>query len=202
MTEQQRQQYNQDMLDYILEDWIPWCAHQEQRDYSTLDVNRPLKGIRGFTREIIVALIANIESQEKRRADCETKQLPPEHPRASSTDDVEGYIATLHQLIGVIFDHKTFRDNNRKITQEFTKRVDPDLPFYYWTGVNERYHCGSLKSFNEPSKSGTERLDRVTVSRRADPGVFVAGRATLPQRGTLTVSSISCCTREAPTKGS
>ena len=79
--------------------------------------------------EIIVALIANIENQEKRRADSETKRYPPEYPRASSTDDVEGYFATLHQLIGVIFDHKTFRDNNRKITQEFTKRVDPDLPF-------------------------------------------------------------------------
>ena len=134
-----------------------------------------------------MALIANTKSQENWRADCETKGLPQEHLRASSTDDVEGYTATPHQLIGVIFDHKTFRDNNRKITQEFTKQVDPDLPFYYWTGVNERYNYGSLKSFNKQSKSGTERLDRVTVSRRADPGVFVAGRATLPQRGTLTV---------------
>lgn len=40
LTEQQRQQYNQDMLDYILEDWIPWRGNQEQHDYSTLDVNR------------------------------------------------------------------------------------------------------------------------------------------------------------------
>jgi len=40
LSEVQRKQYNLDMLNYILEDWIPWCAHQEQRDYSTLDVNR------------------------------------------------------------------------------------------------------------------------------------------------------------------
>ena len=100
---------------------------------------RSLKGIRGFTREIIVALIANIKSQEKRRADCDSKGLPPEHPHASATDDVEGFIANLHQLIGVKFNHKTVRNNYRKITQQFRKRVDPDLKFYYWTGVNERY---------------------------------------------------------------
>jgi len=36
-----------------------------------------------------------------------------------------------------------------------------------------------------------ERLDRVSVSRRCDPGVFVANRAELPQRGSLTVRATS-----------
>ena len=31
------------------------------------------------------------------------------------------------------------------------------------------------------------RLDRVRISRRADPGVFVANRAAIPQRGQLNV---------------
>jgi hypothetical protein len=45
-----------------------------------------------------------------------------------------------------------------------------------------------LPSFNEPSGPGVvERLDKVNFSRRGDPGVFVANRATLPQRGKLTV---------------
>ena len=35
----------------------------------------------------------------------------------------------------------------------------------------------------------TPRLDRVKVSRRADPGVFVANRAAIPQRGQLSVRS-------------
>lgn len=77
--------------------------------------------------------------------------LPPEHPRASSTDDLEGFFAILHQLLGNAFDHKTFVDNYRKIEQEFVKRIDPDLPFYYWTGVNERFSVGPLKPFNEPT---------------------------------------------------
>ena len=44
-----------------------------------------------------------------------------------------------------------------------------------------------MPSFNEPSGEGIiERLDRVILSRRGDPGVFVANRATMPQRGQLT----------------
>lgn len=57
---------------------------------------------------------------------------------------------------------------------EFNKRIDPDLPFYYWIGVNEHFHLKALPSFNDPSPAGIERLDRVIISRRADPGVFVA----------------------------
>jgi hypothetical protein len=38
LTEADRKKYNLEMLDYILEDWMPW--YKEERDYSTLDVNR------------------------------------------------------------------------------------------------------------------------------------------------------------------
>lgn len=102
-------------------------------------------------------------------------------------DDVEGYIVIFYQLIGVIFDYKIFRDNNYKITQEFIKRVDLDLFFYYWIGVNECYYCGSLKLFNEFFKLGIERLDRVIVLRRVDLGVFVVGWVIFLQCGILIV---------------
>ena len=80
----------------------------------TFFCHRPIKGIKGLTREVVVAITTHIESQEFRRHYGEEKLLPPEHPRE-------------------------------------------------------------------------ERLDRVTISRRADPGVFVANRAVIPQRGQLTV---------------
>ncbi len=131
-------------------------------------------------------MVANIESQEQRRLEYQKRSLAPEHPRASATDDLEGFFATLHQLLGPSFDHKTFVDNYRKIEQEFVKRIDTDLPYYYWTGVNERYNVGPMKSFNEASGK-VERLDEIRISRRADPGVFVANRASLPQRGSLSV---------------
>ena len=51
---------------------------------------RLIKGICGLTQETVVGLVANLESRELRRAEYQERGLPPEHPRASATDDVEG----------------------------------------------------------------------------------------------------------------
>ena len=148
---------------------------------------RPIKGICGLTAEVVVGLVANLESRELRRVEYHERGLPFEHPRASSTDDVEGIIATMHEMIGEVFDVKQFNDEQPKILHEFNKRIDPDLQFYYWSGANERFSEFELPSFNQPSGKGiTERLDRIIISRRGDPGVFVSDRAAMPQRGQLT----------------
>ena len=149
---------------------------------------RPVKGIQGLTREVIVALIANIESQEHRRQYGALCSLPPEHPRASSTDDVEAFFAIVHKMMGESFDLKSFFEQYPKLVKEFTKRIDHNTPFYYSTSKKERFQLGQLPSFNDPS-GATEQLDKVIISRQADPGVFVAHRASLPQRGRLTVRS-------------
>ena len=140
-----------------------------------------------MTREIIVGLLANLETRQQRREEYTERDLPHAHPRASSTDDVEGIIALFHEVIGVVFDIKEFYDEFPKIMNEFSKKSDPNLPFYYWTGHQTRYRDFPLPTFNEPSKNGVERLDKVTLSRRGDPGVFVSNRASLPQRNQLTV---------------
>ena len=44
-----------------------------------------------------------------------------------------------------------------------------------------------MDSLNKPTEGKLEILDQISISRRADPGVFVANRALLPQRGSLTV---------------
>lgn len=103
------------------------------------------------------------------------------------TDDVEGIISLFHEMLGPVFDMKQFFDEFPKIMNEFTKHIDPDCPFYYWTGYHTHFQNFPLPSFNEPSKSGSERLDHVVVSSRGDPGIFVASRASLPQKGQLTV---------------
>ena len=106
----------------------------------------------------------------------------------SATDDFEGLIALTHEMLGNIFDIKQFLDAQPKILNEFKKRIDPDLGFFHWTGAKERYTEFELHSFNQPTGEGiSERLDRISLSRREDPGVFVANRASLPQRGQLTV---------------
>lgn len=148
---------------------------------------RKIKGICGLTQEAVIGLIANLESRELRRIEYQRKGIPPEHPRASGTDDVEGMIGLMHEMLGEIFDVKQFLDEQPKILNEFKKRIDPELKFFYWTGTKERYTDFDLPSFNQPSSRGCkERLDKVVLSRRGDPGVFVANRASLPQRGQLT----------------
>ena len=135
----------------------------------------------------MVALVANLESRAIRRAEYQRREMSPGHPRASSSDDVEGFFSLLHGMLGPVFHLKQFYDESEKLLNEYSKRIDLELPFFYWTGKTERYRDFELPSFNEPSGVGVvERLDKVKISRRGDPGVFVANRASLPQKGQLT----------------
>ena len=135
---------------------------------------RPVKGICGLTREVVIGLVANLESRSLRRVENVQRGLQPD-------------ISLLKEMLGPIFDIKQFNSQQLKILNEFRKRIDGDLGFFYWTGAKTRYNDAELPSFNEPSGPGVkERLEQVQVSRRGDPGVFVANRASLPQRGQLT----------------
>ncbi|XP_077995175.1 uncharacterized protein LOC144448771 [Glandiceps talaboti] len=195
INEQTRNDYNERMLNYILEDWMPY--RNEVPGFSYLDVNRPIKGIRGLTREVVIGLIANIESQELRRRVSQNRNLPPEHPRAGTSDDVESFISLLHHMLGPIFDHKKLKENYRKICYEYEKRIDKNLPYYYYLGPNQRYTEDPLPSFNESSKRGTERLDKVRFTRFSDPGIDVPNRTQLPRRGARTIRDQFHRTQEA-----
>ena len=117
---------------------------------------RPIRGIGGFTREVVVALTTNIESQvslytctcvtnmlctvphlygvllllqEFRRRYGIEKGLSPEHPRVGSTDDVEGIFAFLHGMLGPIFDEKDFHDAFQKSSASTPRNVILTCPF-------------------------------------------------------------------------
>lgn len=80
--------------------------------------------------------------------------------------------------------------------REFCKRMDPELPFHYWT-ANERYMEWEeeLPSFNErPDVNDDQdatnhplRLHRLTINRREDSSIFTAGRSFLPARNQTTI---------------
>jgi len=53
---------------------------------------RSMENIRGFSRQTFIEVTANIESQEVRRLQAG----PPEHPRASTSDDVENFFSICH----------------------------------------------------------------------------------------------------------
>ena len=79
----------------------------------------------GFTRQVLVALIADIETREWRRRELVALSLPPEHPRASTTDDVECFFRVLRDFVGKDFTLKQVKFAWRKVCVEFQKRLNP-----------------------------------------------------------------------------
>ena len=77
--------------------------------------------------------------------------VPVEHPRASTTDDVECFFSMMRDLLGSSFRLTTVMQEWRKICIEFDKRLDPQLPFYYYTSDHDRYYEGERPSFNIPT---------------------------------------------------
>ena len=65
-----------------------------------------MKGVRGFTRETLSALLVDIESHEWGRVYNQENGIPPEHPRASTSDDVECFFSVLRDMVGKDFTHK------------------------------------------------------------------------------------------------
>jgi len=66
-------------------------------------IYRNVDRIRGFSRETLIALAANIETREWRREYNNNNGIPPEHPRASSSDDVECFFGVLRDTVGKDF---------------------------------------------------------------------------------------------------
>lgn len=143
---------------------------------------RSLRGVCGFTRPVLIAVVADIETAEWRRKELCKKGLQPEHPRASTTDDVECFFSVIRDLVGKDFTLKQVKYAWRKICVEFEKRLDPDLPFYYFTSQHDRFYEGERPSFNEPSQK-PKRDSR--QPRREMGSVFSSGRVSVPVRGSL-----------------
>ena len=64
---------------------------------------RSIDRVRGFSRETVVALVANIETRKWRHRFNIENGIPQEHPRASTTDDVECFFSVLRDTVGKDF---------------------------------------------------------------------------------------------------
>jgi len=63
---------------------------------------------------------------------------------------------------------------------EFCKRMDPDLPFYYYTSSHERFVEGEMPPFSEkPLKPRKPKR----VPQREQPASQIGRRITLVERG-------------------
>lgn len=59
--------------------------------------------MQGFTRETLVALIADLESREWRESYNLSNGIAVEHPRSSTTDDLECFFSILRDSVGKSF---------------------------------------------------------------------------------------------------
>lgn len=143
-----------------------------QKSFLTA-VFRSLSGIRGMTRETLIALTTTIESREWMRRRCANEGLPLEHHRATSTDDVECFFSVLRNMM--------------KICLEFSKRIDVDLPFFYYTSTHDRFYEGERPSFDKYIKPTTSNPRHQRVRTREQPGNLAIGRATLIKTGAKSI---------------
>ena len=65
--------------------------------------SRSVSGIRGLTRECLIAVTADIETRNYRQLFNRNHGIPPEHPRSSTTDDVECFFSVLRDIVGKDF---------------------------------------------------------------------------------------------------
>lgn len=80
---------------------------------------RPVENIRGFSRETVIEVTTNIESQEYRRRENEAIGYP-EHPRAGGTDDLETFFGIVHMNLGTTFTLKQFKHYWPKAVRYFS----------------------------------------------------------------------------------
>ena len=145
---------------------------------------RSPSSVLGFSKETLVALITNI-GREWQLRDNIMNGRKAEQPRASNTDDVECFFSVMRDSIGRNFTTKEVKLGFRKICAKFTKRLDPNLPFFYHTSSHTRYYEGPLPEFSEPGKKTSRKRKR--VPRREQPAAFAPRRATMPVTGSLSV---------------
>ena len=125
-------------------------------------------------------MTTNIEGREWRRCQIHCQ---PEHPRSGTSDDVECFFSVMRDTIGQDFTTKKVQYGFRKICNEFVKRLDDKLPFFYHTSTHTRFSEGPLANFDEQSNRPKRKAR--SIPRREQPSAFAPRRATLPVRGSV-----------------
>ena len=70
------------------------------------------------------------------------------------------------------------------LCSEFLKKLDPDLPFFYWT-INDRYR--EEEADFDAEDGNPRRLANLHLNAREDAAIFVPGRHHLPARNRPTI---------------
>ena len=123
----------------------------------------------------MIAVTTNIEGREHLGHEQVNSGSSLEHPRAASTDDVERFFSMMRDTIGQDVTINELKFGVWKILSQFSKRIDPDLPFYYFTTAYSRYYEGTHPDFDKPRQN--------SIRHQESPGEnyqLVLGRGVLP----------------------
>ena len=71
----------------------------------------------------------------------------------------------------------------RKACEELTKRLDPELPFYYHTSMHHRFYEGELPDFSQ----STSKPRKERIARRELLTSNIGGRVTMAQHGASSI---------------
>lgn len=64
----------------------------------------------------------------------------------------------------------------RKVCLEFSKQMNPSLPYYYHTASHDRFYEGQRPDFNQPSK---KKKPKKRAPRREQPCALIGKRVTM-----------------------
>ena len=136
-----------------------------------------------------LAVTTDIESRELKRVVNMEEGLPAEHLRASTTDDLECFFSMLRGFVGQHFTVKQVQYEFRKFCIKFSKRLDPELPFYYYTSAHDRFKEGPLPNFDEPrpTKKTSRNPRYMRAPRQEQLGALVPGRTSMITPGSRSV---------------
>ncbi len=89
----------------------------------------------------------------------------------------------MRNLIGEHFTCKAVMVEWRKICSEYSKRIDRDLPYHYFTSSHDRFFEGDRPSFDKYSKP-TSNPRSQKIRAREKPGI---GQTTLIEAGARSI---------------
>ena len=87
-----------------------------------LYVFRDVSRVRGLTRDCLMAIVADIETRNWRQEFNAANNFPPEHPRSSTTDDIECFFSILRGTVGK---HFTLKQVSLILYSVFVTKKDP-----------------------------------------------------------------------------
>lgn len=109
---------------------------------------RPID-VGGFSRETPVAVTTNIERQEFRQRQANTRRA--EHPCASSSDDVECFFAILHEKLGnTAMVRRQFKTDGMHFVKNYVRGLTPTCPSTT-TLMTKKIQSHRLRAYQTPS---------------------------------------------------